>query len=47
MQERLAKKERMDDEHASAYISAGPIAEDGAAHEASSAPAITKESKVG
>ena len=39
------KKVRMDDEHASAYISAGPIAEDGAMHSAS-APAITKESKV-
>lgn len=36
----------MDDEHATAYISAGPIAEDGAANDAS-APAITKESKVG
>ncbi|CAL5228914.1 g12137 [Coccomyxa viridis] len=44
-QERLAKKERMDDAQASAYISAGPIAEDSAAHSASSAPAITKESK--
>ena len=36
----------MDDEHASAYISAVPISEDGAADNAS-APAITKESKVG
>ena len=46
VQERLAKKERMDDENATAYISAGPIAEDSAKHNAS-APAITKESKAG
>jgi len=46
VQERLAKKERMDDEQATAYISAGPMAEDAARHNASS-PAITTESKVG
>ena len=45
-QERLAKKERMNDEHATAYISAGPMAEDVALQNASS-PAITKETKVG
>ena len=36
----------MNDEHATAYISAGPMTEDDALQNASS-PAITKETKVG
>ena len=36
----------MNDEHATAYISAGPMTEDDALQNASS-PAITSETKVG
>lgn len=36
----------MNDEHATAYISAGPISEDDPM-QSNSSPAITKESKVG
>ena len=45
LQERQAKKDCMNDAHAAAYISAGPIAADGALQN-SSFSAITKESKV-